>query len=80
MRIAIIVVGINLALWSGLVEAYIGPGLGAGTIGVILGILASIFLALLAVVYYPIKRALKNRKAKRREKSIQLDSTEEANK
>lgn len=42
--------------------AYVGPGLGAGTIGVILGILGSVFLALFAIFWYPIKRALfKNR-------------------
>lgn len=38
--------------------AYVGPGLGAGTIGVILGLLGSIFLALFAFFWYPIKRAL----------------------
>jgi membrane associated rhomboid family serine protease len=47
--------------------AYVGPGLGAGTIGAILGIVGSIFLALFAVIYYPIKRFLKKRKAKQEE-------------
>ena len=42
--------------------AYIGPGLGAGTIGVILGVLGSIFLALFAIFWYPIKRLLKKKK------------------
>jgi hypothetical protein len=42
-------------------HAYIGPGLGAGTIGVVLGVLASFFIALFAVIYYPIKRRLKKR-------------------
>jgi preprotein translocase subunit SecF len=40
-------------------EAYIGPGLGTGTIGVVLGILASIFLALIAIIWYPLKRLFK---------------------
>lgn len=40
-------------------EAYIGPGLGTGAIGVVLGILASIFLALIAIVWYPLKRLFK---------------------
>ncbi|MEM6944959.1 MAG: hypothetical protein AAF416_03455 [Pseudomonadota bacterium] len=43
-------------------QAYIGPGLGAGTIAVVIGVLASIAMALLAVLYYPIKRMLKKRK------------------
>lgn len=42
--------------------AYIGPGVGAGAIGAVLGVLGSIFLAIVAVVYYPIKRMMKGRK------------------
>ena len=42
--------------------AYIGPGLGAGTIAVALGIFGSIFLALCAIIYYPIKRMLRRKK------------------
>lgn len=42
-------------------NAYLGPGLGAGTIGAILGVIGSVFLAIFAVVYYPIKRFLKKR-------------------
>lgn len=41
---------------AGAAEAYIGPGLGAGVIATVLGILASIFLALVAIVWYPLKR------------------------
>ena len=40
-------------------EAYIGPGLGTGVIGVVLGILASIVLMLIAIVWYPLKRLFK---------------------
>jgi hypothetical protein len=47
-------------------EAYIGPGLGAGVIATVLGILGSMFLALFAIVWYPIKRLFK-RKASRQE-------------
>ena len=46
-------------------NAYIGPGLGAGTIGVILGVLGSVFIALFAIIWYPLKRLLK--KMKKRE-------------
>jgi hypothetical protein len=48
-----------LMLLPSTVEAYIGPGLGMGTIGVVLGILASIVLTLIAIVWYPLKRLLK---------------------
>ncbi len=36
--------------------AYIGPGLGAGTIAVVFGVIVSIFLAIFAVIWYPLKR------------------------
>ncbi len=41
---------------------YIGPGLSGGIIGVILGFLASIGLAILAIVWYPLKRLIKGKK------------------
>ena len=37
-------------------HAYIGPGLGAGTLAVIGGLVLSVFLALFAVLWYPLKR------------------------
>ncbi|MFH1405583.1 MAG: hypothetical protein ABIH21_05885 [Patescibacteria group bacterium] len=40
-------------------EAYIGPGLGTGVIGVVVGILTSIVLMLMAIVWYPLKRLFK---------------------
>ena len=42
--------------------AYTGPGLGAATIAMVVGFFTSIFIALFAVIWYPIKRLLKNRK------------------
>ncbi len=44
--------------YTSLACAYLGPGLGAGTLGVIAGLLGSILLALFAVFWYPIKRRL----------------------
>jgi hypothetical protein len=43
-------------------HAYIGPGAGAGTIAVVMGILSSIFLAFVGIVWYPIKRLFRKRK------------------
>jgi hypothetical protein len=45
-------------------QAYIGPGVGAGAVAAVLGVLGSIFLAIVAVLYYPIKRMMKGRKPK----------------
>ena len=46
--------------------AYIGPGMGGGVIAAIFGIIAAFFLGLWGILYYPIKRALKNKKVKKR--------------
>lgn len=46
------------------IHAYIGPGTSTGLIATILGIIGSLFLAIFGILYYPIKRFLKNRKKK----------------
>lgn len=45
-------------------QAYIGPGAGAGTIAVVLGILATVVMAFLGLLWYPAKRLLKGRGGK----------------
>jgi len=47
-----------------LLFAYIGPGMGGGVIAAIFGIIAAFFLGLWGILYYPIKRAFKNKKKK----------------
>lgn len=54
-----------LVLFALPTRAYIGPGAGAGTIAVVLGILISIAMAFFAILWYPIKRLLKEHKAKK---------------
>ena len=48
--------------------AYIGPGLALGTIALTLGIVAVLLLAILAVLYYPVKKMIKNIKLKKLKK------------
>lgn len=55
--------------------AYIGPGMGGGAIAAIIGFFAAILLGLWGILYYPIKRALKNRKDK---KMLSKESENEA--
>ncbi len=62
MRKLILYLGTQLTLLTMPAEAYIGPGAGAGTIAIVLGVLASIVLAFVAIVWYPIKRLLKSRR------------------
>jgi hypothetical protein len=45
--------------------AYIGPGMGGGVIAALIGFFAAVILGLWGILYYPIKRALKNRKEKK---------------
>ena len=44
------------------VFAYIGPGMGGGLIAAILGVIGAFLLALIGILYYPIKRMIKNRR------------------
>jgi len=55
--------------------AYIGPGMGGGVIAAIVGFFAAILLGLWGILYYPIKRALKNRKDK---KMLSKDSNDKS--
>lgn len=58
--------------------AYIGPGMGAGTLGVLLGLIGSVFLALFAFFWYPIKRLFtgKGKDKGKEEKSAAEAATE----
>jgi len=60
------IVSLSLFFVSFPIHAYIGPGMGGGVIAAVIGFFAAIVLGLWAILYYPIKRALK----KRREKKI----------
>jgi hypothetical protein len=44
------------------VLAYLGPGMGGGVIAGVLGVIGAVLLAIFGILYYPIKRMLKNRK------------------
>ena len=41
------------------VHAYVGPGLGLGALGLILGVIASIILAIIGILWYPSKRIIR---------------------
>ena len=44
--------------------AYIGPGVGAGAVVLTIGILLGVLLLFVGLVWYPLKRVLKGKKAK----------------
>ena len=64
-RLALLIISILIV--PQIANAYVGPGLGAGTIGVILGIIGSICIAIFAIVWYPLKRLLKKNRQKKQE-------------
>jgi len=57
-------------------QAYIGPGAGAGTIAVVLGILASIVMGFFAILWYPVKRMIRKRKAGQTAKTTAPESAD----
>ena len=59
MRKIALAFGLLALLQLSTAHAYIGPGTGAGAIAIVLGILSSIFLAFLGILWYPIKRLLR---------------------
>jgi hypothetical protein len=65
---------ISLFLISFHSYAYIGPGMGGGVIAAVIGFFAAILLGLWGILYYPIKRALKNRK----DKKMTLEDSDES--
>ena len=46
-------------------NAYIGPGAGISVVGSLLGILATIFVAMGAILFWPVRKYLKRRKLRR---------------
>ena len=48
-----------------IVLAYTGPGLGAGIVATVLGVIASFFIAIFATIWYPVKRLIRRIRARR---------------
>ena len=65
MKNNIIILATILTLIPQTSFAYVGPGLAMGTLLMILGVLGSLVLAILAIVYYPIKKLIKKSKSKK---------------
>ncbi len=61
-KVAVSLAFAALLVNQGVAEAYMGPGLGAGVIGALLGIVGAVLLGVFAVIYYPIKRVLKQKR------------------
>lgn len=53
-------------------EAYIGPGAGITALGTVIAFISAIFLAIVAFIWYPIKRLLS--RIKKKDKINQVDA------
>lgn len=58
----LLVISVFLAT-SATAEAYIGPGAGISVLGSLLGILGTIVVAIGAILFWPVRKMLKRRKA-----------------
>ena len=63
---------IFIILFNSPTYAYLGPGMGGGLIAGILGFLFAIFALIFGILWFPLKRLIKNIK----EKKNQLDKKE----
>ena len=52
-----------LALVAGPLHAHVGPGAGISVLGSLLGILATILVAIGAILFWPVRKLMKRRKA-----------------
>ena len=52
---------------------YLGPGVGGGVIAATLGLIVAIFAAVFGLIWFPIKRLLKNRKEKKEKIQNKID-------
>jgi hypothetical protein len=48
-----------LTMIPAIAQAYSGPGVGLGAIGVVLGIVGSVFLMTVSLIWYPVKRLIR---------------------
>lgn len=61
LTFSILIIGLfAMAPWT-TTHAYVGPGMAVGVIAIILGTVASIVLAFVGILWYPIKRLIKGR-------------------
>ena len=62
MRLTTVPLALALYAMALPAQAYVGPGLGLGAIGAFFGILFAIFLAVVGIFWYPLKRLVKGRR------------------
>lgn len=64
-NIAASLAAVLVLIYSPMASAYVGPGLGAGAITVVLGIVSGLLMLLVGVVWYPVKRMIRRFRSKK---------------
>ena len=64
-RINLLMMALMILSPVGSALAYIGPGAGISVLGSLLGILATFFVAIGAILFWPLRKWAKRRKARR---------------
>ena len=65
MKIVFTVIMLSILILPTESTAYIGPGAGLSAIGSLLALLAALFFTIVGFIWYPVKRILNKRKARR---------------
>jgi hypothetical protein len=63
-----------LFLTPGVAHAYMGPGLGLGFLGAVFGVIGSILLGIVAIIWYPIKRLWRKLRPRRDKRPLDPDN------
>jgi hypothetical protein len=58
-------IGLALVLSPASVQAYVGPGMGAGAVAAVLGVLAGLLMLVVGVVWYPLKKLVRRLRDKK---------------
>jgi hypothetical protein len=70
MKRTLIVFGLMMAFTQS-ASAYVGPGMGLGALGVLVGLISTVALAVVGLVWYPLKRAFKSKSDVAEEEAIE---------
>jgi len=56
-------IALAVSLMPSTAAAYIGPGAGLGAIGTLFALIGAVFLAVVGLLWYPLKRMIKGKKS-----------------
>lgn len=55
----------GLVIYPPVASAYIGPGLGAGAVTVVLGIVSGLLMLIVGIAWYPLKKLIRRFRSKK---------------